>query len=327
MMTSIGLKSMIFSLVMLPALAAAGSLGSPHEERARASAQRLAVQDPGYEDFQKTVVGAWQKKCGKTHEGDRACWLLECDVAPAGQCRADRVLLFRGEPKLYPTPSVSSFLRTHWSQSRYAPDKDVHGALEQLRADVQLIRPSFGSPDEGESFLLQRQADGKVAADRWIYGPSRNDSGDDEDPNAPPVVIGPDKVRPNSGPAASLLQMLFTYHVQFSYFFYEDPQLGNVGLDPMISYSLDPEVAIAFARPDDGQTKNPELGRVIVASVPSADVVRDCGEKLPEPGSIWDPGSCEDTGQFDDERELDAFVYLSPDYAWKSFHAVGVAHD
>ena len=225
-------------------------------------------------------------------------------VSPS--CRADRILLFRGEPKRYTTPGISGLLRTYWSDGQYAKGKNASELLEQLRKDVQLLRPIYHGPTDGDpEIILERKGDGGLE-DHWVFAPDSN-----SDPRIPLDILTPELPPTEENiKAMSLMQILFAYHVNSSYMSYRDPQKGVVLIDPFSSFSLDPALAIGFAKED---------GHLIVASVPKSEIWHNCNETIPVPGQVWDPSGCVD-GCYPEERELDAILYLSADYVWKSFY-------
>jgi hypothetical protein len=61
------------------------------------------------------------------------------------------------------------------------------------------------------------------------------------------------------------------------------------------------------------------VGRLIVASVPILKIDSKCDDSDLMPGRIFDPKSCLIDEQFNDENELDAILYLNPDYIFKTF--------
>lgn len=111
------------------------------------------------------------------------------------------------------------------------------------------------------------------------------------------------------------MNILFAFHSENATIYYRDPKLGDLPIDPLVSYSASPEQGSRFSHPD----KPGEDGVFIVASVPENEIALGCDESLPNAGSFWSPIRCAEASKFDEERELDAFLFISPDYVWKSF--------
>ena len=100
---------------------------------------------------------------------------------------------------------------------------------------------------------------------------------------------------------------------------FDDPVLKKTLLiDPMISFSVNPNEAKVFAKNDEAKEK---LGRLIVLSVPRKKIKSLCPASLPIPGEIIESFDCvQGLNEYDDESEVDAFLYVNPDYIWKVFN-------
>ena len=268
-------------------------LGEPYETEARQTMQAIQKQKFNFPKLTAQLEKVWNQKCEKVNPS-RPCRLNECDLKITG-FRKDHVLLFRGEDQKFEWPSMSSLVRTHWQNSAYGFSNgrplDALQLLKRLRLDLALFGRTTGAP-QGTPFLLDR--DLKTGSRRWSMS-GRDISfwghfGDRDDP------------------ALVFTGMLRIFHDVGSYFFFNDPDLGQVCLDPLVSYSASVMTAIGTNR---------EKGRVMILSVPKSELVTDCPQQRLVPGSILSFTACQIKNQFLLEREYDAVLYPNPKYIFQ----------
>jgi hypothetical protein len=280
-----GRLALAFLLLSFPA--AAGTLGDPYEHWTKEAVRRLGEDSRDRENWVGAFQERWNALCGPSSAGD--CVLHECDVVPAKECRAKRILLFRGEDRDPSVFSLSGLARNHWKGLAFAPDVDAPGLMRRLHDEMEAFRPVDRPPTDGGPVVL----DPSSGTRRWIYG------------ETPDSVYKPGA----TGPALTFLQILAFFHVESSYLYFNDPALGPVSIDPLISYSASPLVATGFGH----------RGRLIVLSVPEDEILPDCGEEVPKPGRILNGHLCESQTAFPLEREFDVVLFPLPHLVWKSF--------
>ncbi len=232
----------------------------------------------------------------------RICHLSECDAFPGASCRADRLVLFRGEGHQSRLPSVSSLLYSYEQGMNLAPGGGIGGTLVGLKLAFEGFRTNVGYPDESDPVYFVR-----------------SDSGFDWVSQSGKILgVNPDRYWVKD----SFVFMLGKLHFLDSVAYFKDttsPSLYNT--DPFVSYSSNPEVAISFAAgEEDPSTK----ARLIVLSVPRSEISYNCSDDLPQGGSMWDARSCGEDGPvagYNDESEIDAIFYPKIDYVFRSYVA------
>ena len=258
------------------------------DDQAQISARKILKSSNNLEKFLVVAQAAWQKNCN--FDRPETCSVTECDITP-NSCRPNRILLFRGEAERRNYPGVSHFLRTRWAGSSYSKG-NLQEWLNQFKIDLELLRPMTMGPDLGDSPMLVR---GKTNS-HWRY----------QSTDVPFLSLNDPTSRP-----LSLLNVLFTMHTQAAYPLFEDRQLGQKSLDPLVSFSLAPSEAYKFSEKKGGL--------FIVVSVPRNDLHIECDENLPDAGQFFDPTFCSEKSLFPEEMEFDAFLFVAPQYIYKSF--------
>ena len=272
----------------------------------QASALFKSAQSKPREFDIKSAIDAYARKCPK---GEPLCFVTECDAGMSA-CRPDRVLLFRGEAKFFgPTPS-SALLRDCRNGGQFCSGLGPEAALERLAEAVSLFRPVATVPNAYREIVLVKDANGGGA--KWVYR-SQLASGAEQEPGA--EFAGGDS---SGADALSLRQILYYSHKVAAYMYYRDSSKQVLSLDPLISFTSNPAIAVTFGVAgnrelfEDGKVKPPEPSRFIVISVSQSEIDADCGESLPSPGRILNPAGC---GQkrFAYEDELPAVLLVEPE--------------
>jgi hypothetical protein len=243
------------------------------------------------------LVSKFEKKCGTSPSP--ACRLSECDAFPGPSCRKGRVLLFRGEDRMFELASTSALYRSRLKGSRFTGDLGGEALLKEFSSALGVLRLFLYGP-QAEPVLLKSTPGGGAA---WVW------------------KQGEEPVKPYDGITAPLPSALTAYlfHVEASYLFYREPDGRDSGIDPLISYTSDPKVARAFATPDEAARTGP--GRVIVLSVPASDLTPLCGKGTGlVPGAVLDPRSCREIGnEHSEELELDVVLYTKSDWIFRAY--------
>ncbi len=244
----------------------------------------------------------WKEHCGSKSQ-IKICMIEECDFSPK-QCKADHVLLFRGEEKLYSLTTTSALLRTRLSNSNYGQGFDVSEMMKQFSNDLGVLR-EFDAAPQSDSVLLSINS--KTGQRQWSWLATHED--------VKPYGSTP---HPSLNPALTA----YAFHVEASYLYYRDDTLKqNFAIDPLISLTSDPSVAQSFTRHEGSPERVRQKGRVIVLSVPRTALIPLCQKSATLiPGTILDPRSCEGgINEYTEEQELDAVLYPKPEWVYRSF--------
>lgn len=223
------------------------------------------------------------RKAEKKVEGcHNQCLVYECDVLPQTECRAGRVLFFRGEKKMYSMPAVSGLARNY--QEKHLGEWMVFKIEDALDYFKNLIRPlrPFGIGDVTNLTLSKSSAD--------------FDGG---------------RVR-SSEKSWTSLKFVYALHKDAWDLQFTTATKTNHNVDPLVSFSALPKIASAFLHPYGG-------GRMVVLSVPEKQIKRSCNFEVIKPGDIWDPINCKLDSIYDFEREWDAVLFVNPEYIFRSY--------
>ena len=243
----------------------------------------------------------WKQHCG-SKTGDQICFIEECDANPH-HCHPNHVLLFRGEEQLYSLSTTSALLRARLADSEYTRGLTLSGLLNQFERDIKTLQ-TFEYAPQDEPVLLSFNH--HTGTKEWLWKESQE-------------VITPYE---NTKTIQSTSITAYSFHVEASFLYYKDEQLKkNVGIDPLISVTSNPNVARSFSEESTDSINTKTKGRVVVLSVPKSSLVKMCSPKIKlHAGTILDPRSCNDTlNEHTDEQELDVVLYPRPDWIYKVF--------
>ena len=299
------------AILLLAATAAAQQTPPSFERQAQDIGQEalglIAASKSSTRSFNiDAAIEAYYERCS---EGEPTCFINECD-AGMKPCRADRLLLFRGEGKFFgPVPS-SALSRACAGGSEFCAGRTPAEALETLKDAVSVFRPTARVPADYKDIVLIR--DKKTGSRRWVYLLDL-ETGDAERSSA--EFSG--KLAPGEK-ALSFRQIVFLAHKVGAYLYYQDRSKGALAVDPLISFTSNPDVAIIFAGRSnralerDGRIWAWERPRLIVLSVPEERFDTDCGDADLVPGEILAPINC-GAYNYEDENEYPAMLLINPD--------------
>lgn len=277
------------ALLLLGAPALAATLAEDVAAANRA-AERL---DRPWDDGFAVYRDAYRRKCGSSLLSSGGCLLTEEDVPVVAPPRPGRVLLFRGAG-LERTAAARVSLWASGPEGRWlcGADCDYDGlSLALRRLGLGLVGSAVAG--RGSLFYDRRLGIWGVVDLPW-----------DDMPAPAAGTLVPLRDVPPSRDAVrlgSVMEVFVRTHVLD-----EGPKVLDrpgepLELDPMVSFSADPERAAGFA-----------AARLIVVSVPAGDVLTSpsaCGSEAPARGIFLDVRACA-AGDFGHEREYDAFLVV-----------------
>ncbi len=237
----------------------------------------------------------YEKKCG---EVTSECFLNECDIG-LPNCHADHAILFRGEGRLFAEDVSSGLKRTCDGGSSFCgPDRE--SSLENLRSALDRLRPLAKVPSENREIVFVPEKE------KWVY---RYTKGGDDDMHR--IVQGKNAKRGSK--ALQFMQILFLMHQNDAFLNYLESENEVVPLDPLVSFSANPNVAIGFANQYhalyyDDYAEHVDPPRLVVVSVAPGDWTSECGEVTPDEGKFLKARNC---GDYNGYREAEYPVFYS----------------
>ncbi len=247
------------------------------------------------------ISTTWNKKCSKKSE-DQICLITECEVDSL-DCRVDHVLLFRGEDQLHDLSGTSALLRAKLDNSEYTTGLTLNQILTNFSSDLGVLK-SFEFSPQDEPVTLS--FDSKTLKKQWLWKDSHD-------------LISSNEPSKNSRSAAITA---YSFHVEASFPYYQDQSLKKtIGIDPLISVTSNPSVALSFSVHNKVHRESFPEGRVIVFSIPKSALRHLCSaDTTLEAGTVLDPRNCTDPlNEHTDEQELDIVVYPRPEWIYRAF--------
>jgi hypothetical protein len=294
------LKLTFVFLAILPTLIANATLPEvehPILKASEASSKIRSISERNDLELDR-IRAVWTEKCGK-QASDKICTIDECDLSP-NQCRPDRVLLFRGEDHLYEQTGSSALARAKLNGSDYGNTQSSESLMASFSRDLSVLKTFEYAPQAEEVLLI---INSKTGERQWRWKSSLD---------LVSSYAGPKKIRSSALTA-------YSFHVEASFPYYRDDNLKKtLGIDPLISVTSNPGVAISFGNPEE---KDADEGRVIVFSVPKSALAPLCGKAARlTPARVLDPRNCTDPlNEHIDEQELDIVLYADSDWVYRSF--------
>lgn len=230
-------------------------------------------------------VSQYLKKCGYHQSSKQNCFLFETDVLPKSQARKNRVLMFRGESRVFPMPAVSSLVRNEIEHNVFC-DKQCSSLelWQSLVGSVELLSKILNPKNEsslGVYVLLNSRLE-------WVA------KVDSSMPDAP----------------LSTLTIIARNHMEWMQSLFKQTSTGTVSIDPLVSLTADPEVAIRYA----------QERRLIIASIPLENMVHvsasECQGSNLNLTMIYNFRQCSGT-KWDSEQEWNAMLYLPSQYLFR----------
>jgi hypothetical protein len=285
------------------------SLGQPYETEARRTLSVLLNQSDDLSILHQIYQA--HIKLQKKRISNEKNFLKECDVF-SSSCNPGNILLFRGQPTVS-TPGVSGLVRSHWSNMSYGENMNLPQLIEKLAQDINFFKTEISAPGAESSFSADKvilSFDHSKQLPIWSseYKKKRT-----------PYAY--QYYRDNKEtPYLNTKQILFTFHVNYNYFYFEDPFLQkDMLLDPLISFSSDLNQAMVFAVGSLQSKSKHHIGDLIVISVPENKLTDLCNSKI-NPGDVWKTKDCSEyLNEHEDEDEYDVLGYIKPEHIFKIF--------
>jgi len=284
------------------------ALAAPHlavaAEPLLSSLQNLAsgikAKERSDEDLIAKLLTTWKQKCAKSE--DPACALSESDIYPGGS--ADRVLLFRGENKIFELPAAAPATRALLAGSAFcsAPcSYDVYSSF--TRTKLQELLRVFKFRETGRSFPVPLFDERAMS---WGLLPSDLPKGNGPLPSLAPLPL------PQPGDKEfSPLELMTTHH------FTGDGvnAISKSGrpsseFNPFVSFSLNPRVAVHFSQLPISSPS--DKARIFILSVPKSELPApaDCHSWLAGAGKLMNLSECNFSDDFSEEIEFDVVFTL-----------------
>ena len=240
----------------------------------------------------------WNKKCRQQKDN---CYISEKEFLGEEKGRENHVLLFRGEAQLFKTPGISPVVRFALSHDNFCgPDcnpKNLSDYLEEILS-VPLSM----------NFRL-------IFSTVLVFDPTTQDwknrdyNGGLHPLNELPQARG----EPASIENETVLTLLTTEHFSPHVVGTLDEAKNFVSLDPWVSLSRDPHIAIQFSHDPDLRTQ----GRIFIISLPKEKVRKSdshCQQFDFSLGEILDVAHCNHGESYDHELEVDSYLSLPQNY-------------
>lgn len=247
----------------------------------------------------------YKEKCKIDYQiSQKNCYLKISDLDPQYAGAEDRVLLFRGEPKIYPTSGLSKSLRSSTLCSDDCSLKKYVRILAKNLSKLMISKYDFLS----DRYVFSEEQWWKVPSYFSLkVGFSKSGlTAMTETPNADLQYY-------------STTELMAADHMASPMFYHADQKNSSViqAYDPLVSYSISPEVAYSFSTFD---TNENATGRVIMLAVPESKIVWNfpCDKSLIQSFSfdrLYDIASC-NVGHQDyiEELEVNAILVTQPNY-------------
>ena len=243
----------------------------------------------------------WKARCGKVAE-TQPCYIEECEFKK-DSCKEGNVLLFRGESSLYDLTSTSALFRAKLSSSSYAKGLDLARTLDRYAQDLMELRKFEFAPQMEEPLL---HVDPKTGEASWLWRKGRD------------AVKTCDQLSaPRSAAIAS-----YSFHTEASFPYFQDEVLKKeIPIDPLISLTAYPGIAIGFTGVEDSHPESRPEGRFVVFSIPKNAFTPLCDPATElKPGQLLDPHGCADPlNEHTEERELDLVLYPPPEWVYDAW--------
>lgn len=202
------------------------------------------------------------------------CMLEESDLMKGG--RNNHVILFRGEPRLYPQPSTSALYRWNLGKRSECRVECLESMLQETISDAEKLKQT--------EYRLGTTAYFRSSDRTW------------RDPNG--ILI-------NSGDfSKSALEVLYWAHKESMGLFFEG---RSILFDPLVSLTSDPSVAAKFAN-----FKTDIRGIVYIYSIPKELMIKfspnDCSSSPIHVGKFYDFNLCIDDKRLAKEKEVNSIL-------------------